>query len=116
MGGKETSGRYSHEMSEDPRYLRNQSRAVHRTFRRNKGILRWIMVLWLLAVLAFTSTAIFDVVGDLGWGYETKDVWAGLLMVVLGGAFWAFATLISHVFLGISRRLYGPEPDGPMEG
>lgn len=103
-------------MSEDPRYLRNQSRAVHRTYRRTQGILRWTLVLWLLAGLTFTSAAIFDVVGNLGWGYETKDVWVGLLMIVLGGAFWAFATLITHVVLGISRRLYGPEPDGPTEG
>lgn len=103
-------------MSEDPRYLRNQSRAVHRTYRRTKVALRWIIVLWLLAVLAFTGSAVLDVVGRFGWGYEAKDVWVGLLMIVLGGAFWAFATLILSVVLGFSRRLYGPEPEGPTEG
>ena len=102
-------------MSEDPRYLRNQSRAVHRTYRRTKVALRWTIILWLLAVLAFTGSAILDVVGHFGWGYEARDIWAGLLMIVFGGAFWAFATFITHVVLGISRRLYGPEPDGPTE-
>ena len=103
-------------MSEDPRYLRDQSRAVHRTYRGTKVVLRWTIILWLLAVLAFTGSAIVDVVGDFGWGYEAKDVRAGLLMIVFGGVFWAFATLIVRVVLGISRRLYAPEPDGPTEG
>lgn len=77
---------------------------------------RRFAVLWLVFVLAMTGAGIFDVVWDFGWGYKAKDVWGGLLMLALGGAFWAFATLIAHVLLAISRRLYGPEPEGPTEG
>lgn len=77
---------------------------------------RWIAVLWLVVVLTITGAAIVDLVWDLGWGYQPKDVWVGLMMVIFGGAFWSFATFIAHVVLGISRRLYGPEPEGPTEG
>ena len=79
-------------------------------------MLRWTVFLWLLAVAAFTVAAIVDVIAKLGWGYETKDIWGGLLMLVLGCAFWGFATLANHVVLAISRRLHGPEPAEPIEG
>lgn len=102
-------------MNEDPRYLRDESRSAHRLHRRNKRILRWAMVLWLIAVVGFTTAAAFDVIADLGWGYEARDIWGGLLMVAFGCAFWAFATLVNHMVLTISRRLYGPEPTGPTE-
>ena len=79
-------------------------------------MLRWTVILWLTAVVALTGAAVLDIVADLGWGYEAKDVWGGLLMVVFGGAFWVFATVVNHVVLAISRRLYGTEPAGPPEG
>ena len=107
---------YVGKMTEDPRYVRNQSRAAHRLHRRNQRMLRWTVVLWLLAVAAFTSAAIVDVIAKVGWGYEAKDIWGGLLMLVLGCAFWGVATLVNRVVLGISRRLHGPEPTGPTEG
>lgn len=37
-------------------------------------------------------------------------------MVVFGCAFWVFATIVDNVVLAISRRMYGPEPNGPTEG
>ena len=103
-------------MAEDPRYLRNQSRVVHRLHRRNKWLLRWGVTLWLIAVLAFTAAAAFDVIANLGWGHEPRNIWIGLLMAAGGCAFWVFATTVSNVVLAISRRLYGPEPMGPAEG
>lgn len=103
-------------MNEDPRCLRNESRAAHRLHRRNKQMLRWTVVLWLMAVVAFTGAAVLDVVANLGWGHEAKDIWGGLLMAIFGCAFWGLATVVNHVVLAISRRLYGPEPTGPTEG
>ena len=79
-------------------------------------LLRWTVVLWLLAAAAFTSAALIDVMSNLHWGYEPKDIWIGLLMIAFGGAFWVFATIMGEIVLSISRRLYGPEPAGPPEG
>lgn len=107
---------YSRRMNEDPRYLRNQSRAVHRRHRRNKRRLRWFAVLWLTTIVGLTAAAWLDVAAKLGWGYEPKDIWGGLLMIVFGGLFWVFANLVNDLVLAISRRLYGPEPAGPTEG
>lgn len=99
-------------MAEDPCYLRNQSRAAHHIYRRNTRMLRWSVFLWLLTVAALTFAAFVDVIAKLDWGYEVKDIWGGLLMIVFGCAFWGFATLINLVVLAISRRVYGPEPTG----
>ena len=115
-GGKATFASYSQGMNEDPRNLRNESRSAHRLHRRNMRMLRWFMILWLTGFAALTGAAAIDVVAHVGWGYEAKDIWDGLLMIVFGCAFWVFATIINHVVLGISRRLYGPEPAGPTEG
>jgi hypothetical protein len=106
---------YNRPMSEDPRYLRNQSRAVHRLHRRNKRSLRRITILWLAAFAVLTAAACLDVAAKLGWGHEAKDVWGGLLMIVFGGLFWVFANLVNDLILAISRRFYGPEPTGPTE-
>lgn len=102
-------------MAEDPRYLRNQSRAAHYRHRQNKRMLRWSMVLWLLGVAALTSAATADAIGKLGWGYATKDIWGGLLMLVFGCGFWVLATFVNYIVLAISRRIYGPEPSEPPE-
>lgn len=115
-GGKATFASYSQGMNEDPRHLRNESRSAHRLHRRNMRMLRWFMILWLIGFAALTGAAAIDVIAHVGWGYEAKDIWDGLLMIVFGCAFWVFATIINHVVLGISRRLYGPEPAGPTEG
>lgn len=79
-------------------------------------MLRWFTIVWLLAISAFTLTAVLDVVGGGDRGHEAKDIWIGLLMLAFGGVFWVFATIIGHVVLGVCRRLYGPDPGGPMEG
>ena len=102
-------------MKEDPRYLRNESRSAHRLHRRNTRMLRWSVILWLLAMAALTIVAGLDVLANLGWGYEARDIWGGFLMMVFGCAFWVFATFINHIVLAISRRLFGPEPAGPTE-
>lgn len=115
-GGKRTFFGYCGRMKEDPRYLRNESRYSHRLHRRNKRMLRWGIMLWLLAVAAFTGAAVLDVIAHLGWGYEPRDIWGGLLMMAFGCAFWVFATFVNHVVLAVSRRLFGPEPAGPIEG
>ena len=101
--------------TEDPRYLRNESRAAHRLHRRNTRVLRWMMVLWVGVFACVTGAAALDRIVDLGWGYEAKDVWGGLLMMAFGCGFWLFATFINHVVLAFSRRLFGPEPTGPAE-
>lgn len=103
-------------MDEDPRYLQNESRSAHRLHRRNMRMLRWFMILWLTGFSAVIGAAAIDVIAHVGWGFEAKDIWGGLLMIVFGCAFWVLATIINHVVLGISRRLYGPEPGGPTEG
>lgn len=101
--------------TEDPRYLRNESRAAHRLHRRNTRVLRWMMVLWVGVFACVTGAAALDLIVDLGWGYEAKDVWGGLLMILGGCAVWAFATAVNHLGLAMSRRLFGPEPSGPLE-
>jgi len=103
-------------MNEDPRYLRNQSRAIHRLYRRNVMFGRWFMVLWLLFVGAWIGAGLIDVLAGLGWGYRAGDLWAGLWLAAGGCAVWLFTTVIGRVLLGYARRRYGPEPEGPVEG
>ena len=103
-------------MAEDPRYLRNQSRSVHRIYRRNKRIIHWGVVLWLVVASGLSAVATLDVFTNRGWGYGTKDIWAGFLMDLFGLALWVFATAVNNLVLAISRRVYGPEPTGPIEG
>ena len=103
-------------MTEDPRYLRNQSRAMHRLYRRNRLLGRWIVGLWLLFVGAWTSAALLDVMVGLGWGYKAGDVWFGLLLAAGGCAVWLFTAAVGRVAMAIARRRYGPEPEGPLEG
>jgi hypothetical protein len=78
-------------------------------------MLRWMTILWLLAFAWITGAAALDLIWNLGWGHEPRDIWGGLLMMVFGCAFWVFATFINHVVLSVSRRLFGPEPAGPTE-
>lgn len=115
MAGKRTFTPYTGDMTEDPRYLRNESRAAHRGHGRTRRMLRWTVVFWLILAAAFTAAAAADVLLNLGWGYEARDVWGGLLMMAFGCGFWLFATFINHVVLAYSRRLFGPEPTGPAE-
>ena len=102
-------------MKEDPRYLRNQSRYLHRLHRRNARMLRWALRLWLLAMGAFALAAAVDATFDLGWGLEPAHVGVGILSMVAGCALWVLATFISHLTLEMARRLYGPDPGGPIE-
>jgi hypothetical protein len=102
-------------MNEDPRYLRNQSRAVHRTYRRNKRGLRLGVTLWLLVFALITCAAAVDVSAKLGWGHEAKDIRDGLLMIVFGCGIWVFGKFVNDLVLALSRRWYGPEPTGPTE-
>ena len=79
-------------------------------------MLRWFVIIWLMFGVIITGAAVLNVFGDFGWGYGTREIWAGLLMLVFGCGFWVFATVISRLVLGVSRRLYRPDPGGPMEG
>lgn len=102
-------------MAEDPRYLRNESRAAHRAYRRNQRMLRWMALLWLILVGGITSAAAADAILNLGWGYETKDIRGGLLMIFGGCVIFAFVAAVNRLVLAMSRRIFGPEPHGPTE-
>ncbi len=101
--------------TEDPRYLRNQSRQAHIRYRRSKRSTRWSIIAWEILVGLTTAFALFDVLRGGKLGHEWKDV-GGLLLMMIGGlVVWAFQCLINDVNLAISRRRYGQEPEGPIE-
>jgi hypothetical protein len=97
-------------MQQDPEYLKNQSRYLHRLHRRNRRFLRYFLALWFALFASLTAAAALDVVVKLGWNYTMKDVWGGIGMMVGGCLFWLFARGIMSMTLAMSRRIYGPEP------
>jgi hypothetical protein len=100
-------------MKQDPEYLRNQSRYLHRLHRRNRQFLRFFMILWFAVATILTGAAALDVVAHLGWRYTTNEVWIGVGAAAFGACFWLFARAIMSMNLSIARRLYGPEPTDP---
>ncbi|MCP9223051.1 hypothetical protein MKP08_09855 [Erythrobacter sp. LQ02-29] len=97
-------------MKHDPTYLSSQSRALHRTYRRNRRFLNVAVVVWSAAFAALALAATIDWVASIGWGFSPRDVWAFLGFAVGGGIFWVFATLIAKINLRFIRLTYGPDP------
>ncbi|MFN3943943.1 MAG: hypothetical protein ACK4K7_03305 [Allosphingosinicella sp.] len=102
-------------MKQDPIYLSNQSRALHRLYRRNRRFLNWSVFLWstIFATLALAGT--IDQVFGIGWGFSPRDVLVLLGFIAFGGVFWVFATLIAKINLRYIRHTYGPEPGNNKE-
>jgi hypothetical protein len=100
-------------MKQDPEYLKNQSKHVHRLHRRNQRFLRYFLILWLSLFGALALAATLDVLVSLKWGLTNRDVWSAIGMMAGGGVIWLFGRAIMSITLGMARRVYGPEPDDP---
>jgi hypothetical protein len=97
-------------VKQDPEYLRNQSRYLHRLHRRNSRFARWFFLLWSLFFFGRFAFAVADVVGGFGWGFIRADIWDSLLFLAGGAGIWLFMSLIQSFVLANVRRTYGPEP------
>ena len=97
-------------MKQDPEYLRNQSRQLHRMHRRNLSMARWPLILWSLFFFGRFLVATVGAVGHFDWGLTTADIWGSLLFLLFGAGFWLFIRLIHAFLLAYTRHTYGPEP------
>jgi hypothetical protein len=110
MGGKRIVALYAQTVKQDPEYLRNQSRYLHRMYRRNWRFTRWFLLLWSLFFFGRFAVAAADVVGGFGWGFAVRDIWDSLLFLAFGAGMWLFTSLIHAVLLAYVRHTYGREP------
>lgn len=90
-------------------------RFVYRWQRTNWKFMKIFAVFWFICVGLMTAFALTDVVGHLGWGYHSKDVFGGLLMIVAGSLAIPFFLLIRAIVSGLTRTIYGPEPAAKAE-
>jgi hypothetical protein len=101
-------------MKQHPDYLRNQSRYAHRLYRRQRRFLRYFTWAWLIVFCSLAAVATLDVLVDVGWGYTMGDVWTFVAFAAGGCFIWLFSRAVLSLVLGISRRVYGPEPAEPL--
>ena len=97
-------------MKEDPEYLRNRSRSIHRSYRRNRRGTNIFLSLWAIFFLGRFALSLIDLVGGFGWGYTWTDAWSSLGFAGFAGALWLFMALIQSILLAYVRQTYGPEP------
>ena len=100
-------------MEQHPEYLKIQAAYVHRLHRRNRRFLRWFLIIWFAGLSLLTGVAALDIAANMGWGHDIKDVWGGLGLMAFGWVLWLFARVIMSATLGMSRRIYGPDPAQP---
>lgn len=98
-------------MKQDPAYLSNQSRALHRAYRRNRRLLNGLTLVWSTGFAVMALGAILDYLARLGWGFSPREIWAFLGFSAFGGVFWIFGTSILKIGLRFIRHTYGPDPD-----
>jgi hypothetical protein len=109
MGGKRTLALYAQAVKQDPEYLRNQSRYLHRMYRRNWRFGRRFLLLWSLLLFARLAVAVVDAMGNFGWGFTTKDIRDSLLLLAFGAGVWLISKLIHSFLLAYVRHTYGSE-------
>ena len=96
-------------MTQDPEYLRMQSKRLHALYRRNRRFLNVWVLLWTVCFTVLFGAAVLDRVGAYGWGYS-DDLWAFVAFVLFAPCFWTFSTLIMKFNIAYVRHTYGPEP------
>jgi len=101
---------YAKSVKQDPSYLKNRSRALHKSYRRNRRFLNVFLVVWSAVFAALALAATIDWMAALGWGFSPRDVWAFLGFAVFGSVVWVFATLIAKMNLRYIKLTYGPDP------
>jgi hypothetical protein len=109
------SSRYAQRVKQDPVYLRNQSRALHRLYRRNRRFLKGSVILWLVSFTALALAGTIDHLFGLGWGFSPHEVLVFVGFMVFGGVFWILVTLIAKINLRYIRHTYGPDPSDNNE-
>jgi hypothetical protein len=97
-------------VKQDPEYLRNRSRQLHRMLRRNLSMARWFLMLWSLFFFGRFLIATVGVVGHFNWGLTTTDIWDSLLFLLFGAGFWLFIRAIYAFLLAYTRHTYGSAP------
>jgi hypothetical protein len=97
-------------IKEDPEYLRNRSRNLHASYRRNRRFSKWFLVFWTLLCTALFLISFIDSAAGLGWGYSWNDVWTSLGFLAFTGVFWLFAAAIQKILMAYVRHTYGPDP------
>jgi hypothetical protein len=110
LGGKRTLALYGQAVKQDPEYLRNQSRYLHRMYRRNWRFTRWFLLLWSLLCFGSFVVALADVTGNIGWGFTKTDIRKSLLFLAFGAGVWLFVKVIHSFLLAYVRHTYGPDP------
>jgi len=103
-------GSYACLVEQDPRYLRNQSRHLHRKFRRYRRLLNIFAALWVAAFSTLLAACALDWVFDLGWGFSRESAWSFVAAICWASIIWVFWMLVLKIALGFVRHTYGPEP------
>lgn len=97
-------------MEQDPEYLRNRSRSLHASYRRNRRLLKvFVAVAIVIFAVRFVAAAI-DRLAGLGWGFARADVWESLGAIAVAGLFWLIAMTVQAILLAYVRHTYGPDP------
>lgn len=97
-------------MKHSPEYLRNQSRWLHASYRRNLRFANIFLLLWTIAFAGLLAASMFDRTAGMGWGFSSEDSRTFLLFVAAGGLLWLVLTIIRKFLLAYVRRGYGAEP------
>lgn len=63
-----------------------------------------VAAIWFLGLGVTIGAAVLDIVGGLGWGYKTRDLWGGPLMAVGGLAILGFCRLLVGIVDDLTAR------------
>jgi len=74
-----------------------------------------IWIIWEVVILTMTAAAAADVLGPFDWGYETRDIWGGLMMSLLGVGALAFFWVIHRIMERLNAFIYGPDSHLPPQ-
>ena len=96
-------------MRQDPEYLRNQSRALHARYRRNRKFINVFASIWISVFGLLFCGAVLDWIAGAHWGLANQML-DFLAFAVFGVLIWCFHTLIAKLGLAYVRHTYGPDP------
>ena len=101
-------------VKQDPEYLKNQSRYLHARYRRNARFSKGFLCVWSIVLSVVLLASLLDVLLDFGWGFQWRDVGGIALFLLFGALYYGFFCLTQEAVLGMTRRMYGPDP-GPED-
>jgi hypothetical protein len=97
--------------TQDPEYLKNQSRRGHARYRWYRAYLNAVTMIWTALFGVLFLIALADRITGSEWGFESYML-KFLGFLGFGLAAWVINTLIQKLILAYVRHTYGPEPTG----